>query len=219
MNKEYLQKVFSNERISKFLKAHSDNEKKALLHYQTNIELCESFYPIMSVLEVALRNSINRELITKYDTKDWYTHFASTPELKSLNRSITSAQSQITNRNEQISPSKVVAELTLGFWVQLFNAEYELILWKDLRRVFPFMPKTQRQRHNISATLNNFRNFRNRIFHNEPICWNLNKLEDIYDTLKQIMVWINHDLPIWFTPIDRFKSVLATVKEKMADLN
>ena len=39
----------------------------------------------------------------------------------------------------QIVPSKVIAEITLGFWVRLFNAEFERILWKDLRRAFPFM--------------------------------------------------------------------------------
>ncbi len=61
--------------------------------------MAEAFYPCLSVLEVALRNALSREL-------------------------------------EVITPSKIVAELTLGFWVSLLNAEYERILWKDLRRPF-----------------------------------------------------------------------------------
>ncbi len=42
----------------------------------------------------------------------------------------------------------------LGFWVSLLNSEYERLLWKDLRRAFPFMPKKDRQRKNVSAPLN-----------------------------------------------------------------
>lgn len=58
----------------------------------------------------------------------------------------------------------------------LLNNEYERVLWKDLRRAFPFMPKERRQRKNVSAPLNRFRAFRNRVFHNESICWNLNRV-------------------------------------------
>ena len=63
-----------------------------------------------------------------------------------------------------------MAELTLGFWVSLLNTEYERTLWQALRRAFPYMPRRERQRRNVSAPLNTFRRFRNRIFHNESIC-------------------------------------------------
>jgi len=92
MNREYFEKVFSTKRMSKFLDAHSQDERKAIPHYQANIELCESFYPLISVLEVAHRNSINRELITNYKIDDWNVHFAITPGLKTLNRNIPNAQ-------------------------------------------------------------------------------------------------------------------------------
>lgn len=49
---------------------------------------------------------------------------------------------QIVGRHESITPAKIVAELTLGFWVSLLNSEYERLLWKDLRRAFPYMPKS-----------------------------------------------------------------------------
>ena len=49
---------------------------------------------------------------------------------------ITQASKQIIGRHESITPSKIVVELTLGFWVSLLNSEYERLLWKDLRRAF-----------------------------------------------------------------------------------
>jgi len=130
-------------------------------------------------------------------------------------KEITKAQYLITRRHEFISPSKVVAELTLGFWVRLFNSEFERILWKDLRRAFPYLEKARKQRNNVSAPLNNFRNIRNRIFHNEPICWNFSHLQRAHDELVTIMGWINKDLPSWVQPIDRFNQVLADVKLRL----
>ncbi len=89
----------------------------------------------------------------------------------------------------------MIAELTLDFWVKLLNAEYELILCKPLRRAFPYLEKRQKQRNNVSAPINNIRKFRNRVFHHEPISWNLNKLEEMHNTIYMVLGWINDELP------------------------
>ena len=121
----------------------------------------------------------------------------------------------LTKRGEIITSSKVVAELTLGFWVRLLNAEYELILWKSLRRGFPFMPKTNRTRHNVSSPINKIRNLRNRIFHHEPIAWNLNELENIHANIVEVIGWLNKDLPNFIAPIDSFDKVINAAKAKL----
>ena len=92
--------------------------------------------------------------------EDWYAVFPTTPGLSNLNRYITKASKQIAGRHEIVTPSKIIAELTLGFWVSLLNAEYELLLWKHLRRAFPYMPKHLRQRKNVSSPLNSFRSIK-----------------------------------------------------------
>lgn len=211
----FFSKVFSINRMQKYLDAHPDNESLAIKHYQCNIEISESFYTCLSVFEVSLRNAINRELITKFDTEEWYNHFPSTVGLSTLTKEISLAQMQITKRYELVTPPKVVAELTFGFWTRLFNSEFELILWKELRRAFPYMPKVKKQRKYISAPINNFRNFRNRIFHNEPICWKLSKLKEIHDQMVEVLGWINKDLPDWIAPFDRFNSVLQKVEKQL----
>lgn len=215
MDKTYLDKVFSEQRMQKYFHAHMGNEAKAMLHYQCNIAVSEAFYPVLSVLEVALRNSINRELQTKFGVDDWYTYFPVTAGLGKLMTDVTKAQSQIARRKELVTSSKIVAELTLGFWVRLFNAEFERILWKDLRRAFPWLPKKHRQRHNISAPLNNFRNFRNRIFHNEPICWNFANLQQRHDEMIKVLYWINKNLPPWIRSVDNLPVTLAAVQSKL----
>jgi len=216
MNRQYFEKVFSNRRMQRFFDRYPGNEPKAAVHYQANIQLSEALYPVLSVFEVALRNSLNRELTTMFGTADWYLHLSATAGLKDLNREITLAQKHITKRGEQISADKIVAELTLGFWTRLLNAEYEKILWKDLRRAFPFIAKKDKTRHNVSSPINQIRNLRNRIFHHEPIAWNLTKLDSLHkDTLK-VCGWLNKDLPAFINGFDKFDAVLASTRLNLA---
>lgn len=181
------------------------------MHYRCNLQLAEAFYVSLFVFEVTLRNALCCELETMTGRKA----FPTTPGLTKLNRYISQANKQIVGRHENITPSKVVAELTLGFWVSLLNSEYERLLWKDLRRAFPFMPKQERKRKNVSAPLNTFRTFRNRVFHNESICWNLCRVEEIHNELITVMGWMNKDVPGWLQQTDRFDAVCVQIRETM----
>ena len=213
-NKPFFEKVFSNKRMERYFRLYED-EKRAIDHYRSNIELAESFYPCLSVFEVTLRNALSRELETMAGREDWYSIFPTTPGLVNLNRYITQAQKQIINRKENVTPAKVIAELTLGFWVSLLNSEYERLLWKHLRRAFPYMPKHLRQRKNVSAPLNSFRTFRNRVFHHESICWNLHRVSEIHDSLFLMLEWMNKNLPLWLKPIDRFEDTKERICLRM----
>ena len=69
--------------MERYFKLHSD-ENKALTHYCCNIELAESFYPSLSVFEVALRNALSRELQNMTGREDWYEVFTSRKDLEEL---------------------------------------------------------------------------------------------------------------------------------------
>ena len=101
----------------------------------------------------------------------------------------------------------------MGFWVGIFNAEYELILWKPLRKAFPYLEKIQRQRNNVSATINKIRDFRNRVFHHEPISWNLVRLAETHERIIKIMGWLNEDLPMIAKEIDRVPQVINNARQ------
>jgi hypothetical protein len=214
-NKEFFEKVFSGKRMERYFNAHPYDEQKAILHYQCNLQLSASFYVCLSVFEIALKNALSRELETMTERKDWYRVFKENPELKDLNEYIKRAKLSILRRKEEITPDKIIAELTLGFWVSLFNSNYEKLLWKDLRRAFPYMPKKDKQRKNISEPLNKIRAFRNRAFHNESICWNLDEVERIHDTVITMMGWINKELPSWIIPLEPFETVKENIKKVM----
>ena len=135
--------------------------------------------------------------------------------MREIHKEIILAQSRITRRAEIITSDKIVSELNLGFWVRLFNSEFERILWKDLRRSFPYMPKQDKKRHKISTPLNSIRNFRNRIYHYEPISWDFNELSKIHKEIYLLLHWINKDLPSLVEQLDRVPVLLNEAQIKL----
>ena len=211
-DKKFYDCLFSPARMRPYYVRYSGNEEKAIRHYKQNIQLAEALLPSLSIYEVSLRNSLIRELERKTGHKDWYTYFSSIPALKSLKGQVDIALQHIIKRGELVTPDKINGELTMGFWVLLFNAKYEMYLWKDLRRAFSNMPKDKRQRRNVSAPLNEIRDLRNRVFHNEPVSWSLTRLEDIHHTILDVCGWINPALPSWIKTMERFDKVVLSIK-------
>ena len=203
--------------MSKYLRYHHDDSDAAIKHYKANIRLAESFYTSLSVFEVVLRNALSAELSAMTKRDDWYEVFSGVPQLKNLSTEIAQAIHHIQDRGERVYPDKVVSELTFGFWVMLLNSQYELLLWKALRKAFPYMPKNQRQRKNVSTPCNVLRKLRNRIFHHEAICWDLNYIHQIHTNLLTILGWINQDMPAWLATIDHFEVTWQTICQELKE--
>lgn len=211
-NKIFFDSAFSEARMNPYFDRYPGNEKKAIRHYEQNIRLAESLEPSLSIFEVTLRNAVIRELVRMTGRPDWYGFLKTDPVLKDLYKYVTTANNLIKRRGETVTIDKINGELTLGFWVSLFNAEYEKVLWKDLRKVFPNMPKSIRQRKNVSAPLNTLCALRNRVFHNENISWSLVKLEELHSLLIQVIDWMNPKVTIWMKCVDRFNKVIRKVR-------
>jgi hypothetical protein len=106
-----------------------------------------------------------------------------------------------------------------GFWTSLFNDRYEKVLWKDLRFIFLHMPKAIKQQKNISSPLNDIRRaLRNRVYHNEPVIFNIASLNRHYQNIIQLLDWMGPDLLAYNNSKDRFPSVLAQVTNQLATL-
>ena len=209
---DILSGAFSSQLLEKYINLYNGDVMKVAAHYKANIALSESLYTSLSVFEVTLRNALSKELERMMGRKDWYSVFPSNPALKSLTSEVTVAIRHISQRGEMVSPDKIIAELTFGFWVTLLNSEYELSLWKSLRLAFPHMPKKDRKRKNVSSPCNALRKLRNRVFHHESICWDLDYITDIHNRLVMVLGWINTDMPSWLDEVDRFCKVVDEIR-------
>ena len=66
MDRKAIERIISIERLEPYLKHHSNDFDKAVEHYKANIEISEAFYPLLSILEIGLRNNFDYQLKRLY---------------------------------------------------------------------------------------------------------------------------------------------------------
>ena len=70
-NIEDINKYISNARLKSYLEACQNDYIKALKLYQTNMRLSQSFYPLLSLVEVILRNARNEKFTVYFNDDHW----------------------------------------------------------------------------------------------------------------------------------------------------
>ncbi len=197
MNTEKIIQSISSERFEPYAK-RTETREQGLHLYWENIRESKEFYPILSVLEVLLRNKINESCIVHFENPNWLLENLPSElanQVKDIKEKLRKSKKEITN-------SRVLAELNFGFWTILFNRRYAKIFWKPLHRIFINTPKANRKRTDISSKLNHIRTFRNRIYHYEPIIWNEEVLEQKRKDILQLIDWLDTDTAEWIKQIN-----------------
>lgn len=209
MDRIAIEKVISTERLEPYLKKHGGDFEKAVNHYKVNIEISESFYPLLSILEIALRNKFDYQLKRLFDDENW---FENPRFIKSVTRfqmdRVSEAKANILREKKTITSGKIISELSFGFWTSLLDSKFERILWKNLRLAFPNCPKNIRKRKTMSSKLNGIRKLRNRIFHHEPVTWSLTALTIYRNEIIEGIDWLDRDLLLWCNDIFRIDDVI-----------
>ncbi|SFD77186.1 Abi-like protein [Chitinophaga sp. CF118] len=223
----------SNQRIDRYLAATGNNKTKANRLYKANLKIAQAFHPLLGILEVTLRNRINAILTAHFADPDWIINqkygFMNSPSLTNINRrtrqsrtndflksSVEKAERRIRRLRIPIASCKIIADQALGFWTDLFELHhYRLLLGKPIQ-IFNHLPSGY-GRSEVCKKLNNIRRFRNRINHNEPICFRGNTIdftyaEEIYNECIEILEWIDPELISWIGDIDAVKIKIANAK-------
>jgi hypothetical protein len=160
-----LDHTITSDRLTPYLVASKGDKCLAVQLYERNTKLSEGLFGVIQPLEIALRNSIHHVMQTATGQAHWYDHPLIQPKEQ---ESIEEAKRNLKRWNKQVTPARVIAELTFGFWVRLNAASYEKSVWvKYLYRAFPEMKPPDRD--TIFHRLDMVRTLRNRIAHHEPI--------------------------------------------------
>lgn len=211
-----IRKAISSERLDAYGIGLPDEEKIA--HYLWNLALCESLYPALHGLEVAMRNTIfsagaavfggtaTRDVPCWLDADPPIIHPVDLP-------AVAAAKERLRERRLPLTPGGLVAELTFGFWTSLFDIRYEQsgALWPRLfgaQLLHPSSPRSIRSRKQLSPLLNRVRRLRNRVFHHEPI-WHWSDLVEQHTLAMDLTGWFNPALRATIEPHDRFRAVHA----------
>lgn len=176
--------------------------------------LAEAMMPMLSVLEIALRNGIHQRMSALYQRPDWWEAWSGDQAFAWQNKEVANAKSKLQRRVEIATPDKIIAELAFGFWSSLFNGAFQSLLWKDLRLVFPRCPKPQRKRHTVSSALNQIRDLRNRVFHHEQLLWLAPSLIDLHTKGIEVIAWLDPKLVPWLANFDRLPATWALAASK-----
>jgi hypothetical protein len=203
-----LEAKLSTPRMNRYLKGHQGNQQHAAEAYVHNMRLAESLVSIFHVLEVGLRNGIQREMVREYKRDDWYEALDGTNlELLANYRKVKDAQAALHKRGARLSPDDITAELSFGFWTSLFNRRAFPGVSKPLMRVFHYCPKHSKNADTIRSRLNKARDLRNRCFHHEPLLWQ--PLFELHRDITEIVQWIDPELCAWLKGHDRLPAALA----------
>lgn len=180
-------------RLETYYKLFDGNKSKAIEYYQLNTKISESFYPLLSNLEITLRNSIHKSFSVRFGSENWFENVI----FQELTDQINIAKSKIIKNKQLLTSDKIVAELTFGFWTSLFNKQYAILFWKPLMYAFKELDIALKHRDKIAFKLNHIRKFRNRIFHYEPISNDLVALKINHNNIIHILNWLDKDLVAW----------------------
>lgn len=206
MKFEKVRLYISSPRIDRFLIATGNNKTKAVRLYKANLKISQAFLPVLALLEVTLRNRLNAILSGHFTDPDWIinqkTGFMVDPSLTYkragrtihnhyLRKEVEKAEERIRRSGLPVTSGKVISEQTFGFWTELFELYYYRILLGRPIQIFAHLPSGY-GRTQVTDALNKIRLFRNRIYHNEPICFNaaavsFQRAEDIHQLIKDVI--------------------------------
>jgi hypothetical protein len=206
---DFCNNILSMERLSSFQENHEELLEETLKNYLWNIELCESLYPALNFLEVALRNRIHVALSSHFG-EYWLLETGASPCLRTREQEdVQKVRDRIHKSGKKITPGRVVAGLNLGFWLFLLSKQYDVVFWhKNLPTVFPNLSKDALERNSIHKNLERVWRLRNRTFHYEPICSSTTLLSD-YGLIRYLLNGLSSECLIHLDRIDRFQQVYA----------
>lgn len=209
-----LEASFSPERMSTYRKAVEGDREQAIHLYTWNAAMSAAFYGPLQGLEVALRNTMHRQLSRCYGAA-WYENPKAGLDSGCLAR-IDNARNDVANAGHPVSPGRIVAAVSFGFWIALLGpggrteatgvkADYESTLWRPaLRKAFPHREVLTRKQ--AQRPLNDLRILRNRIAHHEPIF--ARPLTEDYERILDVAGWISPGTRKWIEGHSRVATLL-----------
>jgi hypothetical protein len=187
---ERIKQCLSQERLESYLAIAANDLRDAIRLYERNTSLSEALYGLLQGLEVPLRNSMHIALSRGLAREDWYD---SVVWQIAQQEQIASAKDGLQKKAKPVTPGRMVAELTFGFWVGLTGPKYSVNLWE--RHLYKAFPNARLGRKQLNKRLEGIRLLRNRVAHHEPIL-SRDLVKDV-DRILETIGWISRDMEQW----------------------
>jgi hypothetical protein len=220
-----LEYFVSQPRLDRFLQACDNSKSKAQELYRLNLRVSQAFYPVLNLFEIFLRNILNNKVSAYFSDPNWIINqkngFMNDNSLQGskyfLKNSVLISEKTIRKKGGSVSSGKVIAEQSLSFWTSLFDVHHYRLIGGVPIHCFEHKPKSE-NRSSISKKLNRIRTFRNRIYHNEPICFSDDKIDfqQALQTQRNIYLlleWIDPELVNYVQSYDSINSRIKSINQ------
>jgi hypothetical protein len=208
------EKRVSAPRMNRFLAA-TGSKTGAMRLYRDNLTVSQAFYPVLNLTEIFLRNSIYGCIENYFSNPDWIiiekNGFMNDVSLSGkgyyLKNCVIKAETKMLNKGITVTAGKVLAEQSFGFWVSLFEPAHYRLTGGAAIHSFPHKP-SHINRSAIFSILSKIRDFRNRIYHNEPVCFNgtsgdFSYAVQIRNDLLELLGWMDADAKKYVQRFDK----------------
>lgn len=198
--------ILHTERIDAYRQDGVDH-KSTLARYLLNMALSEALYPALQFSEIALRNAVHRELTARCGTDAWYD--SSKARLTPWQQDkVKEAKSTLRRLHKPLTPGRIIAELSFGFWTGFFNKPHARtgIGAYLSKNAFPHAPTTEQVQSKLAQRWQSIRDLRNRVFHHERILhWR--DLDQRHQAILGMIEWMSPELQQLNHSLDRFASI------------
>ncbi len=197
------------------------SKTRAIKLYKANIKLSQAFHPLLSIIEVVLRNGINEAIAAYFGDADWIinqtTGFMASRSLRKgnffLKNQVERTIKNLRKNHLAITSGKVISEQTFGFWTDLFEKYHFGLVGRSPIDALSNLPATE-TRGTIATKLTKIRKFRNRINHNEPIVLYRNAIDfttatNVHASIIEVFGWIDPRLLRWIHELDKVSQTLT----------
>lgn len=163
--------LFSERQMNKYAPGGTEAHQ-SVETYVANLAATSKFWPMLAVLELALRTTLNVQLEKRSFEKGRKDHWTLDQhnEIRRKNpraaQDLDSAREILKRTNRSITPGNIMDELPLGFWTILVSNRLKE-LWPDLAAGFKGLESRNSQE--LGSLLKFFKNFRNQVGHHHVI--------------------------------------------------
>lgn len=220
--------ALSAERMSTYLAAAGDTEAAVEL-YRWNTVLSGALYETLAVVEVVLRNAINRELVTWCEAEHghdrWFLEITAArldrngdmtnPLLRDvravekIERAVEESGRERGTGPESMTAGMITSQLTFGFWTSLFHKDNSDV-WPLFHNAFPHHPDGARVNlRTLHDPLRQLGRIRNRVAHHEPLL--RERIDQHHAVAMDLVGWISPASRGW---LERYCRVAATLRNR-----
>ncbi|MCQ2132556.1 MAG: Abi family protein [Bacteroidaceae bacterium] len=217
------EQILSHERLERYVAACGGNTKKAMTLYRLNRRLSQEVFTLISCFEVALRNSINVQLVHSLGN-DWLRdcvlpggRFQVVTEINKTCRIVNDTYQKLAHEGKY-SHSHLLSKMEFGIWKYMFSNPQYRATGRVLLNIFPNRPRSsatvQYNNTYIFNELDKINMLRNRIAHHEPICFMINSdsistyhVFQQYQRIQTLFSWMNIDARALLYGLDHVQGV------------